>query len=295
MKRRVGLVGVVAPLCFAAVGCSAVGGEDAQPAAVKSAAASASAAASEKAPVSPETPGDFLDLAEKAMAAQHGWTFAVRGKEGLTLQGQQPSNASYTATVRRTSDPEALQSHGVIISSKGQRKPEEVFVVGGKGYVKEGDAGTWKHGALSDPVIANKVEDPVAAVQTFRTYLKQGGVTLTKADSHGKVRLQVRVASPRKVPEVQDRAYVKSAVREAEPVLDQLRGAGVAVDKSQVTLSRLTETLTLDARTGKVAAHAFRFAFLIPNGGQNITYTQDVSEENRGVFGGSIALPPGVS
>lgn len=174
MKRRVGLVGVVAPLCLRPLAAPPWAGRMRNAAAVKSAAASASAAASEKAPVSPETPGDFLDLAEKAMAAQHGWTFAVRGKEGLTLQGQQPSNASYTATVRRTSDPEALQSHGVIISSKGQRKPEEVFVVGGKGYVKEGDAGTWKHGALSDPVIANKVEDPVAAVQTFRTYLKQG-------------------------------------------------------------------------------------------------------------------------
>ncbi|MGW8680412.1 hypothetical protein ACWGNN_04990 [Streptomyces sp. NPDC055817] len=94
--------------------------------------------------------------------------------------------------------------------------------------------------------------------------------------------------------DVQDRAYVKTAVRELDSVLSQLQGAGVATGKSQITLARLNETLTLDARTGRVKAHRLGFTFLIPHSGGYIAYRQDVSEVSRGVFKGSISRPMGV-
>ncbi|WP_232789685.1 hypothetical protein [Streptomyces jeddahensis] len=226
------------------------------------------------------------------MAAEKGWTFAVRGQESLVLQGQ-ASGASYASTVRRTLAPDAFQSTGTITTSKGVRKPEEIFVLDGTGYVKEGTAG-WKEQPASDPDMQNKVEDPMAAIEEFRSYVKESGGDVTLTRKGGEVRLQVSVSS-RKLPQVRDRAYVKAAVRELNPTLKQLRSAGVSATEDQLTLSSLKQTLVVDADTYRITSHRFQFGFLIPYGGQNITYRQDVREENKGVFEGSIELPTGLS
>jgi hypothetical protein len=247
----------------------------------------------EQQPVAPRTPEEFLARAREAMAAESGWTFAVKGKEGLVLQGQQ-SAASYTSTVRRTQDPEALHSTGTIVS-KGASKPEEVFVVGGVGYVREGAAGAaWKKGAVSDPGVANKVEDPVDALDAFESYAKvdEKGVEVVEAD--GMVRLQVRVAS-RRVADVKGRPAVEKAVRELEPTLAQLRKSGVTVGEDQILLDRVDEVLVLDSKTFRITSHRFECSFLIPYQGRTIAYSQDVREENRGVFDGHIRLPEGVT
>lgn len=75
----------------------------------------------------------------------------------------------------------------------------------------------------------------------------------------------------------------------------QLRKAGISANKNDLTLSHLTETLTLDAGTHQIKSHQLKFRFLIPYGNQNITYERDVAEEVQGIFDGSIELPAGVS
>ncbi|NUK08931.1 hypothetical protein HRW18_13095 [Streptomyces lunaelactis] len=271
------------PLSLSLIGCSAEG----EPAVSVESAVSASPEAEKTEPAKPVTAEDFLDRAQEAMAAEGGWTFGVKGSESLVLQGQ-TSTASYEAALRRTQDPDALHSSGTVVS-KGKRKPEEIFVIDGTAYVKEG-GDAWKHGPVSDPDMKNKVEDPMAAMGEFRKYVRESGddVTLTKAG--GRIRLQVR-SGPRKLPEVRDRAFVEKAVREFGPTLKQLQKAGVSATEDQLTLSQLEETLILDPETYRVESHRFRFGFLIPYGGQDITFGQDVNEENRGVFEGDIELP----
>ncbi|MGX1672146.1 hypothetical protein [Streptomyces sp. NPDC055400] len=294
MKRlRLGYLTAISPLCVVLAGCGAgVGGAHAaKPTATKQADAKVQekAKGEAKAPV-PATPADFLDLADRAMAAEPGWTFAVKGDEALTLQ-EQESGASYEATVSRTAKPEALRSQGVITSSKGVRKAEKVFVVGGTTYVKEGTA-AWQKGVSTDPAMENKVEDSVAAIDAYRGYLKAGNKDVVAVKKGDTAELQVRL-QPSSLKDVQDRAYVKTAVRELDSVLSQLQAAGVATGKSRITLARLNETLTLDAGTGRIKAHRLGFTFLIPHDGGYITYRQDVSEVNRGVFKGSISRPVG--
>lgn len=286
---RAALAGV--PLCVVLVGCSAGGGagESAKGAdSVDSAVRATPDAKRERLPAAPRTPGEFLERARKAMDAEGGWTFAVKGNEGLVLQGQ-TSAASYTSTVRRTQDPEALHSTGTIVS-KGAGKPEEVFVVGGVGYVKEGGAGAgWKKGPVSDPDIANKVEDPVDALEAFESYAKagEGAVEVVKAD--GNVRLQVQVGS-RRLAEVKNRPAVEKAARELEPTLAQLRKAGVTAGEEQILLNRLDEVLVLDAKTFRITSHRFECSFLIPYQGRTIAYSQNVREENRGCSTGASAF-----
>ncbi|WP_406272458.1 hypothetical protein [Streptomyces sp. NBC_00191] len=271
---------LVIPLSVALIGCSA----EEQPTASVESAASKSPEAKKTEPAKPVTPEEFLDRAEQAMAAEGGWTFAVKGSEDLVFQGQ-ASTASYKATAERTQDPSApsaLHSSGSVLS-KGKRKPEEIFVIDGTAYVKEGND-AWKRGPASAPDMQNKVEDPVAALAEFRTYVQEGDdVTLTKAG--GKVKLQVRSGS---------RKLSQKAMRELKPTLKQLQKAGVSATEDQLTLSRVEETLILDPATYRVESHRFRFGFLIPYGGQDITYSQDVTEEIRGVFDGDIELPASI-
>ncbi|MFE7753742.1 hypothetical protein [Streptomyces sp. NPDC057429] len=241
---------------------------------------------------SPESPEDFLGLAEKAMAEEGPWTFSVTGQEGVTLQGQK-STASYRATVRRGMAPEALHSQGVSTSSKGAEENEEIYVVDGTAYLKQG-AAPWKEAPASDPGMSNKIEDPVAVVEEFRAYAKAATgdeVGVTEAD--GTVELRVG-SDKQKLTAVQDRAWVKKAVREFAPTAEQLRTAGIAVNDAQLTLSGLKEVLVLDAKTYRVRSHHFEFGFLVPYGGQDITFEQDVRQENQGPFAGRIELPAGV-
>jgi hypothetical protein len=235
----------------------------------------------------PTTPEDFLDRAEEAMQGGAGWTFTVKGNEGLIFQGQE-SAASYKATVNRTQEPEAIHSQGTV-TSKGRSHPEEIFVIGDTAHIKEGNE-AWKQAPTSDPETKSKVEDPLTAIGTFRQYLQEStdDVTLTTRD--GRIQLQVRVSS-RKFPEIQDRAFTKKAMWELDPTLEQLTAAGVSVNRTQLTLSTLEETLILDAKTYQIETHQFKLRFLIPYGNQNMTYEQDVREETQGIFEGSIKLP----
>ncbi|WP_406104488.1 hypothetical protein OG698_20095 [Streptomyces sp. NBC_01003] len=296
MKRfRLGYLTAISPLCVVLAGCGAgVGGSDAaKPTATKRADAKVQEKVKGEGKTSaPTTPADFLDLADKAMAAEPGWTFAVEGEEALKLQ-EQESGASYEAIVSRTVKPEALRSEGVITSSKGVEKAEKVFVVGGTTYVKEGTA-AWKKGASTNPAMENKVEDSVAAIDAYRGYLKAGNKDVTVVKKGDTAELQVKLP-PSALKDVQDRAYVKTAVRELDPVLAQLRSTGIATSTSQIVLAWFNETLTLDARTGRIKAHRFGFTFLIPHDGGYINYRQDVSEVNGGVFKGSISPPVGVN
>jgi hypothetical protein len=238
----------------------------------------------------PKTPADVLDSAEKAMAGQNGWTFAVTGKEGLVTQGQ-ANSASYKATVQRTQKPDALHSMGVT-TSKGDDRSEEIFVIGGTAYLKEASQG-WKHGPVTDPDMQSKVEDPLGALEAFRTYLRNpaDGVTLTTRP--GQVQLQVR-ASSKRFPEMQGRDFMQKVRLELDPTLKQLEKAGVSVNEKQLTLSHLEETLILDPATHQIVSHRLQFSVVIPYGKDGITYTQDVQEHSHGVFGGEIQLPAGV-
>jgi hypothetical protein len=287
MRVNYRLAALIIPLSVSLIGCSAEG----EPTESVESAESTSPEVMKTEPAKPVTAEDFLDRAEEAMAAQGGWTFAVKGSESLVFQGQ-TSAASYESTVRRTQAPAAFHSSGSVIS-KGKRKPEEIFVIGGTQYVKEG-GDAWKHGPVSDPDMKNKVEDPVAVIGEFRKYVQESGDDVTLTKERGKVRLQVRTGS-RKLSEVRDRSFAEKAVRELKPTLKQLQKAGVSASEDQLTLSRLEETLILDSETYRVESHRFRFGFLIPYGGQDITYGQDVNEENRGVFDGHIELPAGVN
>ncbi|POX45628.1 hypothetical protein [Streptomyces sp. Ru72] len=245
-------------------------------------------------PAEPRTPEEFLARARKAMSAEHGWTFAVKGNEGLVVQGRQ-NTATYTATVRRTQQPEALHSTGTTYT-KGTAKPEEVYLVGGTGYVRKGGSGAqWKSGPLSDPEIADVVEDPIAALEAFRTYAREektgGGVSVDTPAGRAELRVTVPTAT---LPTVRQRAVVKNAVRELTPTLRQLRAAGVAAPESRIKVEHVEEDLTLDSTTYRITSHRFRCTFLIPYGAQSIRYTQDVTERTEGVFRGVIELPAGV-
>lgn len=240
----------------------------------------------------PKSPEDFLDLAEKAMAEESAWTFSVKGQEGLTLRGQE-STASYRATVRRGMAPEALHSQGVSTSSKGAKENEEIYVVDGTAHLRKGGA-PWKGAPASDPEMQNKVEDPIAAIEEFRAYARAAtgdDVTLTAVD--GTVELRVG-SDKQKLTAVRDRAWVKKAVREFDSTAEQLRTAGIPVNNEQLTLSGLEEVLALDAKTYRIKSHRFEFGFLIPYSGQNITFEQDVQQENQGTFNGKIELPADV-
>ncbi|AVH56900.1 MULTISPECIES: hypothetical protein [Streptomyces] len=288
---RVVLAG--APLCIALAGCSEGSGTGEPADTGRPAVGAAPEVKRERPPAEPRTPEEFLERARRAMASEGGWTFAAKGKEELVLQGR-TSAAFYTSTVRRTGDPEALHSTGAIVS-KGVGRSEEVFVVREVGYVKEGGAGkVWKKGPVSDPDIADKVEDPVDALEAFTHYAKagEGAVEVVEADGH--VRLQVHTAS-RRLAEVRDRPAVEKAVRELEPALAQLRKAGIRAGEDQLLLDRVDETLVLDTKTFRITSHRFACSFLIPYQGRTIAYSQDVREETRGVFAGEIRLPAGVS
>jgi len=292
---RPGSVVAVLAVCAASVlslsltGCGEVGGTaEAEPKTSTKPVASPSKAAE------PRTPEEFLARAREAMSGQKGWTFTVKGSEGLTSQGQQ-SSATYTATVHRTQEPMALHSIGTT-HSKGVAKPEEVYVVDGTGYVRKGGSGAqWKTGPLSDPEIADTVEDPIAALDAFRGYAQEepaDGIAIRKATDGVELRVTTDSAT---LPAVQDRGVVKQGVRELTPTLEQLRAAGVAASDDQITVERVEEVLTLNPTTYRITSHRFRCTFLIPYQGQNLRYSQDVTEHTEGVFTGAITLPTGAA
>ncbi|MFD7403960.1 hypothetical protein ACFV7R_15070 [Streptomyces sp. NPDC059866] len=282
MRRRI--AATTALLVSAALtGCSV----DAAPPSEPSRRAAAPAK-TEPAPA-PETPAEFLALAEEAMAAEEGWRFTVRGSEELVLQGQQ-SGATYSAQVHRTTgDPWALHSVGSSRSSKGVTKSEEIYVVDGIGYVKEGDA-AWRHGPVSDPEIAGRVEDPVAALDAFEDY--GDAVSLTASDQ--RIELRVRTTSAAPLPAVRDQGVVRKALRELAPTLEQLRAAGVTAPESGITVERAEEKLVLNSSTYQVTSHTFRCVFRIPYGTGSIRYAQDVTERTSGPYEGAVVLPEGV-
>lgn len=286
-----------------ATGCSQGGGGDPG---VSGSTAAAKPAESAEASPSPRTPEDYLARAREAMGTRKGWTFSVTGSEGLTSGGQ-GSIATYKATVNRTggsstSSSRALHSTGST-TSKGAVKPEEIYVADGTVHIKKGVGGSWKSGPLSDPEMADAVEDPMAALDEFAGYVNgepaDGGSTVTIAKSSGgSFELKATVPSdsggPRELSAVRDQGVVKQALRELRPTLDQLRAAGVAVSESAITVERAEEVLTLDPATYRITSHRFRCAFLIPYGGQNMRYSQDVNERTQGEFTGSIVLPAAV-
>jgi hypothetical protein len=67
------------------------------------------------------------------------------------------------------------------------------------------------------------------------------------------------------------------------------------VGEDQILLDRVDEVLVLDSKTFRITSHRFECSFLIPYQGRTIAYSQDVREENRGVFDGHIRLPEGVT
>ncbi|WP_329124661.1 hypothetical protein [Streptomyces sp. NBC_01465] len=194
--------------------------------------------------------------------------------------------------MNRTQEPLALHASGATLS-KGRSKPEQIYAIGGEVYVRAGSA-AWKRGPASDPEMQNKVEDLVAATAEFVQYADQDAHAVQLTKSAGTVQLRVHVAS-QKLSAVRDRPYVKKAVRELRPILEQLRNAGVAAAENQLTLDRLEETLVLNPTTYRVISHRFRFTFLIPYNGRSITYSQDVTEGSLETFSGEIALPAGAN
>ncbi|ELS55930.1 hypothetical protein [Streptomyces viridochromogenes] len=271
----------------ALTGCSADAAEATPSEPSRQAAAPAASAVGEPTPA-PETSAEFLALAKKAMDAQKGWRFTVRGSENLVLQGRE-SGATYSARVHRTTGaPWALHSVGSSRSSKGVTESEEVYVVDGVGYVKEG-AAAWRHGPLTDPGIAGKVEDPVAALDTFEEYGR--AVSLTTSDR--RVELRVRTVSAA-LPAVRGQGVVRKTLRELAPTLEQLRAAGVAAPESGITVERAEETLVLDSATYEVTSHTFRCVLRIPYGTGGIRYAQEVTERTAGPYEGAVVLPAGV-
>lgn len=286
MKRRHRFVGITFVLVLSVVGCGSEEGP-AKPDGSESPEVKQGQGDSPK----PETPADFLDLAEAAMAKEGAWTFAVNGEEQLTLQGQEKS-ASYEATVQRSQEPEALHQEGVVTTGEGATMAAEIYVIGGTAHIKEGEEG-WKQESLSAPEAKNKIEDPVAALEQFRKYIEEPGDVVKLKRTDGAIELRVGVDS-QKLSTVGERGFVKKAVREFEPTAEQLREAGVPVSEDQMTVSSLEETLVLDAETLRIRSHRFEFGLLIPYGGQGITFEQDVRAETQGVFDGRIQLPEGV-
>ncbi|MGI5377750.1 hypothetical protein ACQEV2_26595 [Streptomyces sp. CA-251387] len=268
-------------LSAALTGCAA---DDAPPAEPSRRAAAPAPVESPSAPA-PETSAEFLALAEEAMAAEKGWRFTVRGSEDLTLQGQ-TSGATYSATVHRTTGATwALHSVGSSRSNKGVTKSETVYAVDGVGYVKDGDA-AWRHGPLADSEIASKVEDPMAALDTFEDY--GDAVSVTASDRS--VELRVRTTSAA-LPAVRDQGVVRKALRELAPTLEQLRAAGVTAPESGITVERAEESLVLNPSTYQVTSHTFRCVLRIPYGTQGIRYAQEVTERASGPYEGTVVLP----
>lgn len=288
MERRHGWVAVAAALAVALCGCGAPDAP-AKPAG-KSAKPGEEHAQSAAVP-DPETPADFLALARQAMAKEPGWTFAVTGEEGVTLQGQ-GSNASFHGTLQHTRKPQALHSKGATLA-KGKSTSEEIYVLDGTAYLKEGD-GAWKKKPASDPQLRNKVEDPLTALDRFAAYLKASEDDVTVTTGAGTVTLQVGVGKT-KLADVRDRGFVQKAMQEFDPTAKQLRKAGVAVRDSQLSLSSVKETLVLDSATYRVESHRFRFRLRVPYQGKDIVCGQDVREENKGAFTGDVRLPAGVA
>ncbi|MFI2373074.1 hypothetical protein [Streptomyces sp. NPDC018833] len=290
MRTRPGrTVLLVLPLALSLAAC---GAEAEEPAGGGGPEAAAPLSPAPEPSAAPESAEDFLDLAEKAMAAQPAWTFSVTGEEGLTLQGQK-SAATYRGTVRRGMGTATLHSQGVSTSSKGKKKSEELYVIGDAGYLKEGGA-AWKAVSPADPEMRNKAEDPVSVVDEFRLYAQApgGDVKVTEAGD-GTVELRV-VSGRQKLSAVQGRAWAKKAKREFDPTAEQLREAGIPVQESRLTLAGLEEVLVLDATTYRIKSHRLDFGFLIPYNGQDITFEQQVGEENQGPYDGKIELPAGV-
>lgn len=287
MERRHGWVGLALALSFTLCGCTAQD-EPAKP----SESATADAGPKKTPAPEPETAADFLALAEKAMAKEPGWTFAVTGREGVMVQGSQEQAATFEATVDQSLRPEALHSKGMS-TSKDSTESEEIYLVGDAAYLKEGDAG-WKKKPGADPQIQNKVENPLAALARFDAYLKASKDDVTVTKGAGTVTLQVGFGE-KKVTEVQDRDFVKRAMREFEPTAKQLREAGVGVANSQLSFSHLKETLVLDSATYRIESHRFTFQIHVPNNGRDIFYGQDVREQNKGTFDGEIKPPADVA
>ncbi|MGW0817525.1 hypothetical protein ACWD00_30585 [Streptomyces viridiviolaceus] len=265
---------LVLPLALALAACDAEAQEPAG-AASQDSQATASPAPS----ASPESAEEFLDLAEKAMAAESAWSFSVEGEEGLTLEGQKTA-ATYEGTVRRAGGRAALHSQGVSTSGKGTKRAEELYVDEGAGYLKE-DSANWRAVDPTEPEVKNKVDDPVAVVDEFRGYAQdsEGDVRVTRAD--GTVELRV-TSGKQELSAVRDRAWAKKAKREFEPTAEQLRKVGIPVPDAQWTLSRLEEVLVLDARTYRIRSHRLDFGLLIPYNGQDISFEHQVSEKNQG-------------
>ncbi|TXS56565.1 hypothetical protein [Streptomyces sp. t39] len=241
----------------------------------------------------PESAEDFLDLAEKAMDGESGWSFSVRGEEGLTLQGRK-SAATYRGAVERAVGRAALHTQGVSTGSKGRKRTEELYVVGETGCLKEG-AADWKPVSPADPETRNKADDPLAVLAEFRSYAQAaGGDVEVTTGAGGADAVELRVASgERKLSEVRGRAWAQKARRELAPTAGQLREAGIPVEERQLTLSGLEEVLVLDAATYRIRSHRLDFGFLIPHSGGSIAFEQQVTHENQGPYEGAIELPAG--
>ncbi|NBM16200.1 hypothetical protein [Streptomyces sp. GC420] len=293
MRTRFRYAAVVLPLSLSLAACGAVE-EDGQGESVGAGrpGATGSSEPAEGDLKGPESPEDFLDLAAKAMAEEGAWTFSVEGQEGVTLQGQK-SAATYRATVRRGMEPEALHSQGASTSNKGTTKNEEIYVVDGTAYLKDGSA-PWKNAPASEPEMRNKIEDPIEVIEYFREYVRTAGDDVTLNEADGTIRLRVGT-DRQKLTAVRDRAWAEKARREFAPTADQLRKARIPVNDAQLTLSGLEEVLVLDAATYRIRSHRLQFGFLVPyDGGQEIVYEQDVRQRNEGAFDGKIELPAGV-
>ncbi|WP_225802066.1 hypothetical protein [Streptomyces sp. NK15101] len=237
-------------------------------------------------------PADLLSRARAAMDAGTGWTFAVTGEESLELTGapkEQGSAASYSATVERTGSPEALHQSGTVLS-KGKRKAEEVFAVDGTGYVRKGAPGApWTKGPLTDPEIAAKVEDPLAALASFAAYAERDErIEVTTVG--GEIRLRLRIPAAH-LADRTERPAVAKAAREFRPTLDKLRKAGVTAGEERIVLTGLEEVLVLDARTHRMASYRSSFGFAVPHEGRQLRYEQELRADTRGSFTGRIEVP----
>ncbi|WP_432134132.1 hypothetical protein [Streptomyces sp. bgisy154] len=283
-RSAVAATALAALLCLPLTGCGGGdGGADAAPPTATQTPTPSPAA-------EPRNAAEFLAHAREAMAARPGWTFTVRGDEGLTSPGGD-SAASYTATVDRTTgEPMTLHSTGTT-HVKGADKPEEVYVVDGTGHIRKGAHGVWTSGPVSDPGIAAVVEDPIAALDAFAEH----GDAVTVRKSAGAVELRAALGSAAPLSAVRGRAVTEKAIREFAPTREQLRGAGIAPSDDRITVESVEETLTLDPTTYRLTAHRFTCVFLIPYQGGAMRYHQEVTEHTKGVFSGTVTLPAGVT
>lgn len=88
---------------------------------------------------------------------------------------------------------------------------------------------------------------------------------------------------------------MQKVLRELAPALRQLRVAGVTAADSEITVEGVAEALVLDASTYRIAARTFKCSLLVPCDGQRIRCEQEVTERAEGPYGGTVALPEGVS